>query len=173
MASRIICKHKLYCKRQYSGHLKSSQRTRAFSKKRKHKCRERTCPYPSVSVITWPSPASLLNYVPYVPTCQIFLRADVLWHVTCQRAYVPNFLGCQRAMTCYVPTCQIFLRANVPWHVTCLRANFSCVPTCHGMLCAKFSCVPTCHGVLRAKVPNFLSFYNFFLVSYGPMCNSM
>ena len=51
---------------------------------------------------------SLLNYVPSVPN-------------------VPNFLTCQRAMTCYVPTC--------------LRAKFPYVPICHDMLRAN---VPTC-----------------------------
>ena len=63
MASQIICKYKLCCKRQFIGHLKSSQRTRALSKKRKHKCGERTCPYLSMSVITclvliWQNPVS-------------------------------------------------------------------------------------------------------------------
>ena len=44
--------------RQHFGHLKSSQKTIALSKKRKHKCGERTCTYLSMntSVLTWPTP---------------------------------------------------------------------------------------------------------------------
>ena len=52
----MICKYESYFVRQYTGHLKSSQRTRALSKKRKHKCGKRTCPYLSLSAITWPGP---------------------------------------------------------------------------------------------------------------------
>ena len=63
MASRMICKYKLYCVRPYLGHLKSSQRTRALSKKWKHKCGERTCPCLSMSVITWPSPDMAISEV--------------------------------------------------------------------------------------------------------------
>ena len=53
--AHLMCKQKLHCVRQYTGHLKSSQRTRALSKKSKHKCGERTCPYLSTSM-KWPSP---------------------------------------------------------------------------------------------------------------------
>ena len=56
MASRMICKYISYCVRQYKVQLTSSQRTRALSKKTKHKCGERTCPFLSMSVISWPSP---------------------------------------------------------------------------------------------------------------------
>ena len=57
MALRRICKYILFCVRQYFGHLKNLQRTRALSRKRKHKCGERTCTHPSVSmsVLTWPT----------------------------------------------------------------------------------------------------------------------
>ena len=98
-----------------------------------------------------PTFSSLLNYVPnvpYVPTCQDVLRANV---PTCLRAYVPNFLTCQRAITCYVPTCQ--------------RAKFLYVPTCHSMLRANMhsSCLPcanlpTCQFVVPSIRRQFLKF---------------
>ena len=46
------------------GHLKSSQGTRALSKKRKHNCGERTCRYLSMmSVIIWSSPDMAISEV--------------------------------------------------------------------------------------------------------------
>ena len=94
---------------------------------------------------------SLLNYVPNVPTCHDMLRANV-----------PNFLTCQRAITCYVPTC---LRAKFSYVPTCRRAKFLYVPTCHCMLRANMhsSCLPcanlpTCQFVVRSIRRQFLKF---------------
>ena len=63
MALRIFCKYKLYCASQCTGQLKSSQRTRGLFKKRKHKCGDRTYPYLSMNVITWPSPDMAVSEV--------------------------------------------------------------------------------------------------------------
>ena len=98
--------------------------------------------------------------MPDVPTCHDMLRAHVpnfltcqramtCYVPTCQRAYVPNFLTCQRATTCYVPTCQ---RAYVPNFLTCQRAMTCYVPTCQ-----------------RAYVPNFFTCQRD-IACYVPTC---
>ena len=63
---------------------------------------------------------SLLNCVPYLPTCQRALRAYVPRCLACLRAHVPMGLACLRV---YVPTCLACLRVYVP---TCL-ACFLCL----------------------------------------------
>ena len=71
---------------------------------------------------------SLLNYVPFVPTC-----------LTCLRVYVPTCLACLCALPAYAP--------YVP---TCLRASNYYVPTCLKLLRVY---VPTCLKLPRAYVP--------------------
>ena len=65
---------------------------------------------------------SLLNYVPFVPTCLRVLCAYAPYVPTCLkliRAYVPT---CLKLLRAYVPTCLKLLRAYVPLFFTCLRA---------------------------------------------------
>ena len=81
----------------------------------------------------------------YVPTCQIYLRANVPSHARCP---VPNFCTCQRALTCFVPTCQ---RANF---LMCQRCHCIYVSTCvRAYVLNSFSCIRpiTCY------VPKFLT----------------
>ena len=107
-------------------------------------------------------------YVPNFLTCQ---RATTCYVPTCLRAYVPNFLTCQRAMRCYVPTCQ---RAYVPNFLTCQRATTCYVPTCQRACVPNFltcqramTCyVPTCQ---RAYVPNFFACQRA-IACYVPTC---
>ena len=93
-----------------------------------------------VFYVLWNDPeTSLLNYVPFVPTCLTCLRATWL-----------------KLLRTYVPTCLELLRAYVPAHphfsraymLTCVYIFF--MPTC---LCALNYFVPTCTHFSRAYVP--------------------
>ena len=80
---------------------------------------------------------SLLNYVPFVPTCITCLRAYV--------PYVPMRFTCLRAIVLQITRCLRAFRTYVPYVPTCLRTFIFHVPTClHAYI--YFSC-------LRAFVP--------------------
>ena len=86
---------------------------------------------------------SLLNYVPFMPTC-----------LTCLRAYVPTCLTCLtclRVLNYYVPTYLRVLIYYVPPYLNLPRAY---VPTCLKLLRALNHYVPTC---LRTYVPSFFT----------------
>ena len=105
---------------------------------------------------------SLLDYMPFVPTCLTCLRAI--------RAYAPYVPTCLRASNYYVSTCLKLLRALRYYVPTCLRAsNYYYVPTCLTLLCAylptcPYFYVPTCLrdyiylSSLRTFVPWIISF---------------
>ena len=66
------------------------------------------------------SKRSLLNYVPFVPTCVTCLCALRAYVPSCLkllRAYVPT---CLRALNYYVSTCLGTFRTYVPYIPTCL-----------------------------------------------------
>ena len=100
---------------------------------------------------------TLLNYVPFVPTC-----------LTSMRAYISTCLTCLRALRACVPTCLRVLNYYVP---TCLHALIFHVPTCLILLCAYVTTRPhfarayvtTClcgyiyFSCLRAFVPRIIS----------------
>ena len=77
---------------------------------------------------------SLLNYVPFVPTCLTCLST--------LRPYVPSCLKLLRAYVPYITTC---LRAYVPRCLTCLRTYVLYVPLYLNSLIY----VPTCPLLLR------------------------
>ena len=120
----------------------------------------------------------------YVPTCHDMLRANVPNFLmcqramtcsvpTCQRACVPNFLTCQRAMTCYMPTCQ---RAYVPNFLTYQRAMTCYVPTCQHARVPKFPYVPMCHCMLHANVPTcqiLFVHYCYHMLDFLQVCTPM
>ena len=92
-----------------------------------------------------PSYASLLNYVPFVPTCLTCLCTLRAFVPSCLklllRAYVPYITTWLRALNYYVP---LFLRAYMPM---CLYIFFKCA-----CLCAINYFVPTCAHFSRAYV---------------------
>ena len=94
-----------------------------------------------------PSNASLLNYVPFVPTC-----LTCLCTLRALNYYVPT---CLHALHYCVPTCLLALNYYVPTYLSCLRPspvymplNFTCL---RGNLNTLIS-VPTCPLLLRAYV---------------------
>ena len=74
----------------------------------------------ATSLFLYPLKMSLLNWVPYVLTCQQALRAYVL---TCQRTSSAYELTCQRVLHGYVVTCQRVLRAYVLTCLACLSTH--------------------------------------------------
>ena len=115
---------------------------------------------------------SLLNFVPYTPTCQRVLRVYVL---LCQRALRAYMLTCQHVLRVYMLSCHPTLRAHVPTCLACLRAQVSTfsaclrahVPTCLASLRAR---VPTCFACLRAYVFTCQRTFRAFR-SYVPTCS--
>ena len=81
--------------------------------------------------------SSLLNFVPYVLTCQRALRVFVSTY--------------QRALRAHVLTCQHVLRAHVPTFLACSRANVSCVSTCSRTSLPCALCVPTCSRAITTN----------------------
>ena len=94
-----------------------------------------------------PSNASLLNYVPFVPTCLTCLctlRALNYYVPTCLHALHYCVPTCLLALNYYVPTCLSCLRPSpvyMPLNFTCLRGNLNTLIY-----------VPTCPLLLRAYV---------------------
>ena len=70
--------------------------------------------------------SSLLNFVPYVLTCQRALRAHVLMCQHVLRAHVPTFLACSRANMSCVPTCSRAITTNNKdkFSITCFPYTF-------------------------------------------------
>ena len=118
---------------------------------------------------------TLLNYVPFVPTCLTSMRAYISTCLACLRAlrtyvttclrvlnsYVPT---CLRALIFYVPTCLVLLlspclRALNYYMPTCLRALIFHVPTCLILLCAYVTTRP---HFAPAYVPTCLCGYIYF-----------
>ena len=94
------------------------------------------------SVIT-----SLLNYVPFVPTCLTCLCALRAYVPTCLkllRAYVPT---CLKLLRAYMPTCLKLLRAYVPTYLELLRAYVPTYPhfsRAYVLTCVYIFFIPTC-----------------------------
>ena len=96
---------------------------------------------------------SLLNYVPFVPTCLTCLRVyvpHVPMRLTCLRAFLPQITTFLRALNFYVSTCLRVLNYHVP---TCLKLLLAYVLTCFTFLHASKFYVPTCLRALSACVP--------------------
>ena len=99
---------------------------------------------------------SLLNYVPFVPTCLTCLRASrayapyLLMRLTCLRAFLPQITTFLRVLNYYVSTCLRALNYHVP---TCLKLLLAYVLTCFTFLHASKLYVPTCLRALSACVP--------------------
>ena len=94
-----------------------------------------------------PSNASLLNYVPFVPTCLTCLctlRALNYYVPTCLHALHYCVPTCLLALNYYLPTCLSCLRPSpvyMPLNFICLRGNLNTLIY-----------VPTCPLLLRAYV---------------------
>ena len=90
---------------------------------------------------------SLLNYVPFVPTCLTclcILRAYVPSCLKLLRAYVPSCL--KLPLRAYVPTCLKLLRVLI---FTCLRAYLP--------IHIFQAYVPSCHKLFRSYVRSFFT----------------
>ena len=83
---------------------------------------------------------SLLNYVPFMPTC-----------FACLRAYVPCVSMPLMCLRVFVPQVTTWLRGYVPLFITCLSAFFFHVPTC--LRAYKYYFMPSCLCTLKYFMP--------------------